>query len=302
MAFHHFERCHEVAQKFHALEKRIAAHPLAEDIWNVYDWLLAPYTLWPVDFAGLAIHIVDLLKVRRDFDSDLILLLNILDSPPKESTQAAIGAYEQTVAQGKYDSLVKQPQKFMEHEAQLQQDAELAGLWRKICQRFSTGNFEVNAKRIIRRSMSQERNFRPNLRFAWKKRKEKFDMIFDALCHRWILYGFEGDKPLLLKISANPTPHGTMIVIPRHWSFDRARDLDWAAISRLHRAHGPLRGGPKLSNNRILHRQDVVLAKRLDAECKRRGLKGSARYAYICRGMKKDENSDASWLKRLLKG
>lgn len=48
----------------------------------------------------------------------------------------------------------------------------------------------------------------------------------------------EKDKPLLMKVSVNPTPYGTLIFVPRTWSFDARRDLDWGAITRLHRAAG----------------------------------------------------------------
>ncbi len=34
-----------------------------------------------------------------------------------------------------------------------------------------------------------------------------------------------GDEPLLMKLSVNITPHGTMIFIPAYWSFDAKRDV-----------------------------------------------------------------------------
>lgn len=301
MAFRRFDRCHDAVGKFHSVRKTIEVHALADEIWNVYDWLLSPFSLWPIDFVGLAHHLTERLRTKRAFDADLVLLLQILDSPPTEFTQTEIGAYEQKVQAGQYDSLVKQPQKFQEQEAKLQCDGELIGYWNKLKERFRTTKFEVNKLHIIRRSMSQERNFRPNLRFSWHRRKDKFDQLFDALCYRWYLYGFEGDKPLLLKISVNPIPHGTMIVIPRHWSFDKARDLDWAAISKLHRAHGAARQGPKLSNSRIERLSEVAQAEHYNAEAARLGLRGAKKWAFMCEKMRKDIQSDPSWLKRLLK-
>jgi hypothetical protein len=301
MAFRHFDRCHEAVEVFHSLGKRIGRHPLADEIWNVHDWLLSPFSLWPIDFVGLARHIARELRRKRDFDVDLVLLLQLLDSPPTEFTQAAIAAYEQKVQAGEYDSLVKQPQKFQEHEATLQRDGELLGYWRRVKERFPTAKYEANARHVIRRSMSQERNFRPLMQFTWHRRKDKFEQIFDALCYRWYLYGFEGDRPLLLKISVNPTPHGTMIVIPRHWSFDKARDLDWGAISKLHRAHGATRQGPKLSSSRIERLSEAAQSAHYAAEARRLKLRGDARYEFICAKMKRDPKMDPSWLKRLLK-
>lgn len=301
MAFHHFDRCHEAVSALHAVEKHIEDHAMAAQIWNVYDWILAPFTLWPIDFAGLAKHLATELKARRNFDVDLVLLLNLLDSAPSVTTQDAISAYEAKVRMGAYDSLVKQPQKFAEQEVRLQRDGELIAYWSTIKDRFPTTKYEANRRHVIRRSMSQERNFRPQMRFKWSRRRDRFAQIFDALCHRWFLYGFEGDKPLLLKITVNPTPHGTMIVIPRHWSFDKARDLDWRAISGLHRAHGAPRQGPKLSPARIERMSDAERARHYVAEAKRRRLTGEARYDFVCMMMNRASTADPSWLKRLLR-
>ena len=54
--------------------------------------------------------------------------------------------------------------------------------------------------------------------------------VFDAFCMRWNLYGMQGDRPLVTKLSVNLTPHGTMIFIPAYWSFDYKRDVVRAAL------------------------------------------------------------------------
>lgn len=112
---------------------------------------------------------------------------------------------------------------------------------------------------------------------------------------------WEHDRPLLLKISVNPTPHGTMIVIPRHWSLDPRRDLDWTLINRLHRARGAKKQGPKMSAGRIQKLDDARQVKRLWQSAKKRGLKGDFLHDHICAGMHRDPRSDPSWWKRLLK-
>jgi len=71
-------------------------------------------------------------------------------------------------------------------------------------------------------------------------------MLFDAMCYRWRLYGMEKDRPLLLKVSVNPTPHGTMIVIPRYLSLDPHRDLDWKLIGRLQSVPGSGEAGAEI--------------------------------------------------------
>src|SRR5882762_3901881 len=108
------------------------------------------------------------------------------------------------------------------------------------------------------------------------------------------------DRPLLLKLSVNPTPHGTMIVIPRYLSLDPHRDLDWKLIGRLHRCRGAGKQGPKLSAGRMQRMEEAREAKRLWAEARRKGKKGEARYEYVRERMGRDERANRGWLKRLL--
>jgi len=72
----------------------------------------------------------------------------------------------------------------------------------------------------------------------WRKSADRFHAVFDVFCQRWHLYGMRRDRPLLLKLTANLTPFGTMIFIPTYWSFDQKRDLNWRAITALHKARG----------------------------------------------------------------
>src|SRR6185436_14730473 len=117
-------------------------------------------------------------------------------------------------------------------------------------------------------------------KFSWKTEAERFQNVFDAFCHRWDLYGMElrkipnskiqipnksqnpnpnsvcslseewEDRPLLLKLTVNVTPYGTIIVVPKYWSFDPKRDLKWGAVTSLHKMREVKRQGPKLSPGR----------------------------------------------------
>jgi hypothetical protein len=148
--------------------------------------------------------------------------------------------------------------------------------------------------------MSQERNFREDWNIDWGNSENKFHVFFDALCYRWKLYGMEHDEPLALKISVNPTPHGTMIFIPRHWSLDLARDLHWNKIGKLHRAQGAIRQGPKLSQSRIEKIKEAHKVKLFWDEARNKKLRGDARYDYVFQKMRRDIRTDHSWLNRLL--
>ena len=181
------------------------------------------------------------------------------------------------------------------------QDAELAAMWDEIKEEFPTAKY-ANKRGVIRRRLSQERNFREGWKFDWSADlRSRFNAVFDAFCYAWDLYGMEADKPLLMKVSVNPTPYGTLIFIPRTWSFDGYRDLDWGAIARLHRAGGVTKQGPKLSAGRMEQRREAARAQRLWAEAGRKGLRGDARYEWVRDRMGKDERSDPSWLYRLLR-
>src|SRR5256885_110251 len=111
----------------------------------------------------------------------------------------------------------------------------------------------------------------------------------------------EHDRPLLLKVSINPPPHGPMIVTPRHWSLDPRRDLDWNLINRLHRSRGAKKQGPKMSAGRMQKLDEAKQVKALHEQARKLKLKGEALHEFICVKMKRDILSDPSWWKRLLR-
>jgi hypothetical protein len=300
-AFRMKGRCGSILEQFHALQLKIDAHPASSDAWRIYDWLLVPYSLWPIDFAGIAKHILGLVETGTQFDPDILLLLNLIGGTPNKETQLTVGAFEHFVEAGKYDHLLKAPEKFRENRSTLQRDADLKKVWRQIKARWDVSVFQ-NSRGVIRRRMSQERNLRENWGFEWTDPKGKFFLFFDAMCYRWRLYGMERDEPLLLKISVNPTPHGTMIVIPRHWSLDLARDLKWSEIGKLHRAHRPLRQGPKLSLARIEKFKEAKRVLKYWNEAGAKRIRGDLRYEHVLKNMRRSGGTESAhnWVKRHL--
>jgi hypothetical protein len=341
LAFKRRERCGPLVQRFHGLADSIGLMGEAEWIWNVYEWLLVPLTLWPVDFEGVAVHTIRVVEGKAKMDRAFGLLLRMLKEPPGRKTQETIAQYEHDIEEGQYHRMLRQPAhdmkaakpknqsvphaarertpenqsvphpsplpegegkspKFQEMERGLEADEELAAMWEEIKEQFPTSKYR-NRRGVIRRRLSQERNFREGWRFDWSDPRSRFYSVFDAFCYAWDLYGMEKDKPLLMKVSVNPTPYGTLIFIPRTWSFDAYRDLDWGAIARLHRAQGVSKQGPKLSAGRMEQRREAARAQRLWAEANKKKLKGDARYRWVCRQMGRDERTDPSWLYRLLR-
>ena len=132
------------------------------------------------------------------------------------------------------------------------------------------------------------------------KTADRFHAVFDVFCQRWNLYGMQGDRPLLLKLTANLTPFGTMIFIPAYWSFDPKRDLNWRAITALHKARDVPKQGSKLSANQSAARLESVRARRLWKEAGARKLRGEARISWMRKKLGKDMRTDERQLRRIL--
>ena len=300
LAFRRRDACGKLVERFHRLNGDIQRRGDAELIWNVYRWLVVPLTLWPIDFAGAAAHIATAVSRRRKLDDDLMLLLRTIGAPPAPEARAVMESFEHDIADGRYEKLVKCHEKFDELEKRLNEDANFRSAWGQIAARFDVAKYR-NRKGVIRRMMSKERNFRDSLTFKWRTDDERFRALFDALCHRWNLYGMEFNRPLLLKITVNPTPHGTMIFIPRNWSLDLHRDFNSREIARLHRAHGATRQGPKLSRSRMERQREAIAALEYWTEAKAKGLGGERRFEYVLRCLGKLEGTDISHVKRLIR-
>ncbi len=155
-------------------------------------------------------------------------------------------------------------------------------------------------KGIIRRRLVTERSMREDWAFRWAKAADRFHAVFDVFCQRWHLYGMQRDRPLLLKLTANLTPFGTMIFIPAYWSFDPKRDLNWRTITALHTARGVRKQGPKLSANQLAARSEAIRAAQLRKEADVLKLKGEARTTWMLQQLGRDLRTDERELRRIL--
>lgn len=282
------------------MRRKIDGHTHANVIWDLYHWLMVPLSLWPIDMAGLASHVLRLVSRNKALGAELVLLIETVGVAPLRPACDVMGAYEHTIAKGRYETLVRCHQKFAERENRLNRSLEFRAVWGKIRKHFDVSKYRLK-RGIIRRQMSQERNFRDGLIFDWKSEDARFRQLFDVLCYRWNLYGMRGNRPLLLKITVNPTPHGTMIFIPRYWSLDPSRDLNWKEVGRLHHAHGAIRQGPKLSISRMERHDEAIDALKIWQKAGRRGLRGDKRMEYVLVAMGKPREADFSAIKRLLR-
>jgi hypothetical protein len=297
LAFRRVRPGAELLKRFHRLPTLMQND---DSLRRLGDWLVVPFSLWPVDIIGLAAHVFALAENGKLPTKEFRELIRLIGIPPKEEICDEICEHENLVKGGSYESLIKAQHKFDARERRLLTDAEFLADWRWIANHFDLTNHRGDSG-VIRRRMVSERNFHPDeWDFSWRTKKQRFENVFDAFCHKWTLYGMIWDKPLLQKLSVNITPYGTMIVIPRYWSFDYNRDLKWRFVAKLHHSRDVQRQGEKLEANLSERRTLATAARRFMAEAKRLGKKGDAKDQWVMKkiGML---NSDPRQLRRLLK-
>ncbi len=300
LAFRRREKCGELVTRYHRLPTRARKHRDFALVQRAYRWLLAPYSLWPVDIHGVVGLLLDFIVRGQRVSDEMRLLLDLIAELPSDSEQAAVAAEERLVQVGSYEGLISAQHKFDLREKLLGQKPEFQADWARLKGQFDVDKYR-DRKGIIRRRMASERNFRPDgWEFTWKTVEDRFRLAFDAFCHKWVLYGVEWERPLLQKLSVNVTPFGTMIFVPRYWSFDYKRDLKWKAVTRLHRSRDVHRQGIKLSEGQLSRFQDATKALRLWDEARAAGLSGLARSGWVMGKLGWDARTDERQLRRLI--
>jgi len=290
----------EFIEGFHRLSKAAKERPDEEALKKLYGWMFVPLSIWPVDVKGAGLHVLGRMARGRALTRAERLICGLLPEAPGADVCNVIAEHEHGVKAGSYEQLIAAQHKFDLIEQELAQSPGLMEDWQKIKATFEVEDYR-NAKGIIRRRLGLERNFRPpDWKFSWKTEQQRFQNVFDLFCHRWDLYGMERDRPLLLKLTVNVTPYGTIIMVPRFWSFDPRRDLKWKAITRLHRARNTLKQGVKLSANRAERLQEAERARRLWTEATKAGLKGDRRDQWVMGSLGWDARTSESRLRRLL--
>jgi hypothetical protein len=229
----------------------------------------------------------------------MIRLIDLLPSLPSERTQRAVSEHEHSVQHGNYEALIRARYKYDQVESELARDSAFLAQWNAIKTQFDVTKF-ADHKGVIRRHLVGERSMRDHWPFRWTKSADRFRAVFDVFCQRWNLYGLRGDQPLLLKLTANLTPFGTMVFIPAYWSFDPKRDLNWRAITALHKARGVRKQGAKLGANQLAGRSEAIHAAKLAKEADKMKLKGEERISYMVKGLNRDSRTDERQLRRIL--
>jgi hypothetical protein len=283
--------------RYHEL-RRHKGEAGVHELESLYEWMFAPITLWPFNIHNIFDACLARVSAEKSLDKDIRLLLEMLPAPPSAEVCAAVARHEHDVQRGHYEALVTTTAKFDAVEKRATRGKELANDWDRIKRTWDVARYR-DRKGVIRRTLTGERNLRQPFSVNWRNRDDRFQTAFDAFCFRWNLYGMRRDKPLLLKLSVNLTPHGTMVFIPAYWSFDAKRDVRWDAVMKLHRARAPKKQGAILAEG-VEHRRAMAeKLKLLDQQCKQLRLRGAKRHAFLCKALGFVEGTDPKRISRL---
>lgn len=287
--------------KRYEMERKAIPADLADRVEHLFRWFLTPITLWPINLNEFLIQLLDLVKAKRRPDTAMVLLLDLLPPLPADDAVATVEAHEHDVQAGHYENFVPDTaEKFQMTERELSRNRQFRQDWKTIQDRFDVSRY-ADEKGLIRRSLIPERNLRPEFGLSWRKASGKFQAVFDTFCAKWNLYGMQKGKPLLLKLTVNLTPFGTMIFVPAYWSFDPKRDILWAAVTDLHKSRRQHRQGKSLSANAEQRRLDAEKLVELDRKAAKKGLKGAALHEFLCSGLGWDPRTDPKRIARLRK-
>jgi hypothetical protein len=263
-------------------------------------WLLVPYSLWPVDYEGIGTDIVASAQSGKPISPQIRLLLELARLPGPKAV-AAVAKAEKNVEVGVYDSFTATAIKYSENETLLKTSQLFNDQWSRIRTLFDLKKHR-DPKGIIRRSMVQERNFRPDFEFSPRSQQKRFQSVFDAFCQRWNLYGMEWDNPLPLKVTVNTTAYGTIIFLPTAINVGLKREIKWAEIRRLHQALGANRQGPKASPARLARFQESRLANQAWLEAGQKGFRGERRVDFVRKALGLGASTDARTIRRIRNG
>ena len=273
----------ETLRRYHAVTLKLKEVD-AQTLRGLYDWMFVPPTLWPFNIQDVLEDCLAVLEKGKYLNAHHRLIIEMLPEPPDEIICAAVAGHELHVQKGTYENLVKTQSKYSQNELAIRNDPQLRRQWTRIKSAFDIKTY-CDHKGVIRRTMSAERNLRPSFSVNLRRHSEVFQAAFDAFCLRWNLYGMQHDEPLLLKLSVNLTPYGTMIHIPAYWSFDTKRDIRWNAIAKLHRTRVHGRQGNVLAEGLAERMCAAEKLRQLDLDAIQLGLKGDKKHAFLCAGL-----------------
>src|SRR4051812_14693558 len=150
LAFRRREKVGDMYRELNRLLKEKSDPSELRWLCLIKDWLLVPFTLWPLDIAGLGHHVCARIRAGQRLERQIAFTLKRLEPLPTEEAQAAVAAYERLVEQGQYEPLIRTPAKYEAQEKDLFSNRKLRQEWAELKKLFDVDKYR-DRKGIIRR-------------------------------------------------------------------------------------------------------------------------------------------------------
>ena len=129
---------------------------------------------------------LDRAAAGRRLDKRIVLLVDLLSSPPSDKTQRAVSEHEHSVQRGSYEPSIRARHKYDQIESELARDRDFRAQWNSIKAHFNVTKF-ADYKGIIRRRLIAERSMREHWPVRWTNPEivsVQFSMCFasDGIC------------------------------------------------------------------------------------------------------------------------
>src|SRR5882724_11630603 len=134
LAYHRLESSEDLVRSFHDFRRTGRAG--SDHFQKLYDWLFLPISLWPIDIEGLFRTALDRAAAGRRLDKRIVLLVDLLSSPPSDKTQRAVSEHEHSVQRGSYEPLIRARHKYDQIERHLVRDPTFQTQWNSIKAQF----------------------------------------------------------------------------------------------------------------------------------------------------------------------
>lgn len=283
------------------------------ELADAYGWFC--YALWQGESAfvafpqNYALYLLACLRApERSFDPAAQTIARLFRPNTDQDDNAGCNAIrlrdpqtvqqgEAIVAQGAYEAYLTASgrSKYAQFAAAIEQDAGFVADLDWLRQLYP----KEMAKPKLYRTQLPERNWVRDAGASFNNARQTFQALFDLFCWKYFLYGMSEAHPLPQMLSVNITPLGTQIFIPGYLSLDPKRDINFAAIRKLHRARGVRNQGPALAQARRDRKTLSQRARELESTGRRRGLRGERLYAHIRAGINRPDADDRE-IRRLL--
>ena len=207
-------------------------------------WLICAVSLHGSDFKGVTDYVYAQIKAGLPIDESVIQGIKHYAEIPPPAVQEAVIKSEHLMQAGKYEDFLEDDakKKCEAGEARLANDSEAKAAWESF---YSRHGAWCRRRKVARRTLMRERNMEQPKFEPTPDGFRQFEL--DGMSYRWTLWGFEDGEALLQKLTVNFTAFGINIFIPRWWSFDFQRDLNWPAILEVLRLWGVAKQGEKRS-------------------------------------------------------